>query len=386
MTFPLLNPPGTPLVTTPAPRRGPPWWIPVAAGVVLLVVVMGAAWHHLRPRVEPLSPTASEAPSPAKAESAPPAPLPALAHLAFPTPQTNLLAEGVLQPTASGRPDSGTFGSVRTAETGLASFHEGIDIAPVARDRRGKPMDAVVAAADGRVAYVNHHSGDSNYGIYVVLLHPDPVGEVYTLYAHLAEVGRDIAEGRAVTAGTVLGRMGHTPPRIIPLERAHAHFEVGLLANARFAQWMVAHKTKNPHGRFSGWNLLGCDPLGVFDDQRRLGEGFTFAAHLATLPQAFELVVPASHLPDYFQRYPSLWTGDAYAGPALVLAVSESGIPLHGRAATPEEAARCAKGRPAVLSAVPAVLGRNGKRLIVPRNGGWILGDQGQRWVDMLTY
>ena len=51
--------------------------------------------------------------------------------------------EEFIQPTASGRPESGLF--VDTRNNGYR-FHEGIDIKPVRRDRKGEALDGVFAA------------------------------------------------------------------------------------------------------------------------------------------------------------------------------------------------------------------------------------------------
>ena len=85
-----------------------------------------------------------------------------------------------------GRPwTSGMFGCVRT--DGM-QMHEGLDILSVQRDRRGEPTDPVAATADGVVAYVNAKSGLSNYGRYLILRHVIEGLEVYSLYAHLAQI------------------------------------------------------------------------------------------------------------------------------------------------------------------------------------------------------
>ena len=153
--------------------------------------------------------------------------------MVYPTDQTNLLGDVVastFQPTASGRPESGLYGSVRTANRGggvMPSFHEGIDIASLQRDRAGRPLDEVRAAADGKVAYINRVSGNSNYGKYVVLLHRDPMGEIYTLYAHLAEARRRSRPGQPCNGGRGGWKMGNTSSSPIPMERGHLHFEIG---------------------------------------------------------------------------------------------------------------------------------------------------------------
>ena len=324
-------------------------------------------------------------------EPAAPRPSP-FEHIAFPTAQDRLLdpnAEGVFQPTASGNPISALYGSVRTVERGgslTPSFHEGIDVASMQRDRRGHPLDEIYAVADGRVAYVNRRAGNSNYGIYVVLAHDEPaLGEVYTLYAHLARVESGLHAGQPVEAGQVLGIMGHTSSSPIPMQRAHLHLEIGVMLNQRFAIWHRANKLKPDHGNFHGRNLLGVDPLAVFAGSRR-EEGFTFRNHLGTIPPAFEVVVRASRRPDYFSRYPALWEGARREPEAITMAVSESGVPLRGRNATEEEASLLGRQKHAVLRVNEQVLGRNGSRLLARAGGRWKLASQGEQWLEVLAY
>ncbi|MFA5043589.1 MAG: M23 family metallopeptidase [Kiritimatiellia bacterium] len=311
-------------------------------------------------------------------------------HLVFPTDRTlNRNDLDVFQPTAAGRPESALFGSVRTAAhngRGLAaSFHEGVDIAAVRRDAAGRPQDAVYAAADGAVAYVNPIAGNSNYGKYAVLTHASPSGMVYTLYAHLAALSPGAVRGRSVKAGEVLGVVGHTANPPIPLDRAHLHFEVGLIMNARFGSWCRAQKLKNDHGNFNGWNLLGVDPLAVFERQRACPD-FDLLEHVAALPAAFEVVLSAPRKPDFFVRYPSFWEGAPYFGGGLQMAVAENGVPLKGRNATEAERRLLGARRSAVLRVDPAALGRNGRHLVVCRKGLWRLDREGEKWRDMLLY
>jgi len=294
----------------------------------------------------------------------------------------------VFQPSASGRPESALFGSVRTANYGkslAASFHEGVDIAAGQRDAAGRPQDAVYAVADGAVAYVNTKAGNSNYGKYVVLTHACPSGMVYTLYAHLAELSPGVIRGRFVNAGDVLGIIGHTANPPMPLTQAHLHFEIGLILNARFRQWYRAQKLKHGHDNFNGWNLLGVDPLVVFERQRQCPD-FDFFQHIATLPTAFEIVLAARRKPDYFDRYPCLWEGAPYQGAGLQLVVSEDGLPLKGRNATESERQLLGAHQSAVLRVDPEALGRNGCHLVICRKGLWRLGREGEKWRDMLIY
>ena len=69
--------------------------------------------------------------------------------MVYPTDQKDLLdwqKPGVYQPTSSGKIESALFGSVRTTKQGgrlLSSFHEGLDIASLKRDRRSRPLEDV---------------------------------------------------------------------------------------------------------------------------------------------------------------------------------------------------------------------------------------------------
>lgn len=202
----------------------------------------------------------------------------ALFNWDYPTPQTNLLSsdlEGVFQPTASGRLTSALYGSVRTLSgpRGLyASFHEGIDIAAVSRDRQGRPLDKIKAIAPGKIAYANKIIGNSNYGNYVVLTHEDPIGSFYTLYAHLASVAPDIAPGMVIERGTTLGIMGNTPASIIPMARAHMHFEIGVMLNSKFDTWFKARHMTPDHGCYNGLNLAGLDPLDILENAAKAAD------------------------------------------------------------------------------------------------------------------
>lgn len=332
--------------------------------------------------------------APTVAADAPPAPpVPrdsAFRQIVRPTGRQDLDPDipGVFQPTAAGGVQSALYGSVRTARVGkglMPSFHEGIDIAPLQRDAHGRPADVVRAIADGTVAYINRHAGNSNYGNYVVLTHEDPLGEVYTLYAHLAAIAPDLGVGAHVRAGTPVGLMGNTPTTIIPAGRAHLHFEVGLIANKRFGAWFRAQRMTPDHGAFNGINLQGLDPLAFFRTQAEAGE-FRFERFLRDVPKAFEILVPARSQWDYFRRYARLWSGPEYQGGAMVLSCSENGTVLAGRAATADEMAGVGGKRPAVLSVDEKVLGRNGCRLVVRDHGVWRLGQKSEQWLEILAY
>ncbi len=336
----------------------------------------------------------------------PPPPPPVWQAMVPPTPQTNLLnpdAPGVLQPTGSGRLDSAKFGSTRTGSRNgriFPSFHEGVDIAATQRDRKGAATDPVFAVAAGRVAFVNPHAGNSSYGKYVVLEHPDDSlgtitrrdgtvdpATVYTLYAHLADIRFGIRAGHSVKAGDEIGTMGATsntrPP--IPLARAHLHWEVGVMLNARFEIKAREEKLVPNFGNYNGGNLFGFDPLDFYAAHVR-NPDLTMAAYLAQLPVAYEVALRGKSYPDYFRRFPKLWHGKAHNGGPIRLTVSESGAPLSGRNATDAEIARLGNQRQVVLKAYPDVLGRNGRAYISLIGSQWKFTAKGRQWADILFY
>ena len=355
---------------------------PLLASLSLCALLLGACSRHDSEADAPAMPP------PLPAEAILPAP-PALADLRYPTAQdkiTDLSGPGVFQHTGAGRQESGHFGSVRTGASGLARFHEGIDIAPRQRDRRGRPLDTVLAVAAGSVGLVNRVAGNSDYGKYVVLVHDDPAGPVYTLYGHLADITTGLSEGKTISAGEPVGLMGNTSLSGLPMERAHLHLEIGLLANQQFLSWPGRKQKTTPGGLYNGQNLLGVDPIEVYRQRFASTEPFSLLAHLQSHPVAFELLIRARRQLVFFETHPALWTGEYYAGQAMVLSVSEGGLPLRGRNATPEEIAATGKLSHRVLTVDPARLGRNGRRHVVLSSGSWKLGQNGQTWLYILTH
>lgn len=106
------------------------------------------------------------------------------------------------------------FGMEFTTEDGsdIATFHMGTDIVGVKAD--GKP---VVAAADGKVVYVEEENPSQAYGIHIIVDHGDGVK---TLYGHLGSV--DVEKGDTVKAGQKIGEVGSTGFSTGP----HLHFEI----------------------------------------------------------------------------------------------------------------------------------------------------------------
>lgn len=224
--------------------------------------------------------------------------------------------------------EGGSYGFVRTSmrigETVLQTkFHEGIDIAPIKRDKAGNPLDLVSSIAAGKVVYVSDIAGRSNYGKYVVIEHTWENSSVYSLYAHLAEVTCKI--GDPILKGGMIGRMGYTGEGITRV-RAHVHLELALMLSNRFQDW--APKTLNYHGLFNGMNLAGAD-VAAFFLAHQANPQITFSQFLASYPVYYKVTVPNNGPIELATRYP--WMVRANAAKACAsweISFSETGMPL----------------------------------------------------------
>lgn len=224
----------------------------------------------------------------------------------------------------------GAFGYVRNAtrhnnEVILTKFHEGIDIAPVNRDRAGNPLDLVSSIADGRVVHVSPISGRSNYGKFVVVEHDWENSRIYSLYAHLAEI--TCKPGDPVRAGSALGRMGYTGAGI-NRTRAHLHLELAMLMSRRFDDWQKAFGGGiNHHGIFNGMNLTGTDVARFFLEHRTNPE-IRFSEFVASTPVYFKVTVPAQGTPDFVIRHPWILRGSPERAVSWEISFSATGQPV----------------------------------------------------------
>lgn len=238
-------------------------------------------------------------------------------ELAWPTPNTAYVEgkprDAYLQPTVSGEVESGLFGCVRS---GGSQFHEGVDLKPVSRDRKGESIDEVFATMDGVVRHVNLRAGESSYGRYLVIEHAGLKPAVYSLYAHLSEVAPEVKTGDTVTCGQVIATMGRSAGGYtIPKDRAHLHYEIGLVATRRFQSWYAWKKFGSPNeqGLYNGMNLMGVDALDFFD-QFRARRVDNFQEYFAQLPAVARVRIATGMVPDFVQRYPELLTTELPAG------------------------------------------------------------------------
>ena len=283
---------------------------------------------------------------------------------------------------------SGTFGCVRSDGW---QMHEGLDIKCLQRDRAGEPIDPVMAAADGVVAYVNDKPSLSNYGRYIVVLHRVNGMEIYSLYAHLSEVQSGLRAGRAVRAGekiAVMGRTSNTHERITK-ERAHVHFELNLFYSDHFNSFFKRHfgGERNDHGLFNGENLVGMDARLILLAEHEEGARFALLRWIQHRTELCRVLVRQTDFP-WLRRYPmlikpaALGQGEKAAG--YEMALDFNGLPFE---LIPRAAAHF-KG-PAkfqLISVNEAEYTKNPCRRLVARQGhGWELAKNGLSLLDLLT-
>ncbi|MDR1817146.1 MAG: M23 family metallopeptidase [Puniceicoccales bacterium] len=215
----------------------------------------------------------------------------------------------IAQAAASGDPATGLFG---TARNNGWKFHEGLDIKPAARDRRGEPVDRVVAAIGGKIVHVVPRP-NGPYGRHLVLRHVEAGLTYYTLYAHLRSVTPALTVGTRVAAGAELGVMGRSDDgRGFPKERAHLHFEVGLRLNPAFPSWYARNpnynKQRNRQGEWNGLNLYGFDPLPFLREGLRTNEVPSALERVRAEPIAVTVDYAGGGIPTFVRENPALLT------------------------------------------------------------------------------
>ncbi len=301
--------------------------------------------------------------------------LAAQARMFWPTPN-RAFAEGrpyeeFIQPTVSGLTESGMFGCVRNSGH---QFHEGLDLKPVERDRRGEAADPIYAILPGVVRHANARAGSSSYGRYVVIEHAGMRPAFITLYAHLLSITPEARAGGRVDAGETIAIMGRSAAGYtIPKDRAHVHVEAGVWLSERFQQWYDGRKfgSKNEHGNFNGMNIVGFDYLD-FVERLRNRQVRDAADYLARQPTAATVFVRSAFAPDFVRRYPALVET---AAPENDLAGWEIdftwfGLPKAWRAVDSAKAAEEPPGRMVVLFHDAELLDRFPCQGVIRARGG----------------
>jgi len=284
---------------------------------------------------------------------------------------------------------SGTFGCVRTDGHQL---HEGLDVKCLHRDKRGEPTDQVLAAANGKVAYLNAVAGLSNYGKYLILQHEIEGIPIFTIYAHLSQFADGLKTGDSVKQGEVIAIMGRTTNTRQPItkDRAHVHFEIDLRLNERFAAWHSAKLAgeRNDHGNWNGKNLAGLDPKLILLEQQRLGSKFSLLDFIRSRPELCKVVVRDTKFP-FLRAYPSLIRRNVKADKEGVagyeISLDFNGVPY---ALVPRAKSEIGEGPRFQLVEVnenEAVLNPC-RKLVLKRGGEWQLSNAGTQLLDLLTF
>ncbi|NNE91836.1 MAG: M23 family metallopeptidase [Verrucomicrobiales bacterium] len=209
----------------------------------------------------------------------------------------------------------------------FTKFHEGVDIRPVKRDKSDNPLDDVRSILDGTVVYVNDNSSASSYGKYIVIHHDWGEGPFFSLYAHL--MSTSAKSGQRVKVGTTIGRLGYTGAGI-NRERAHLHLELAMLMSDRFQSWYGRHFTsKNHHGIYNGFNLIGIDVARLYHAQRA-DPNITMAGFFSKKQPYYKVTVKKPAQFELLRRYP--WLGremdKAPGAPSWEITFAGTGVPL----------------------------------------------------------
>ena len=254
--------------------------------------------------------------------------------LVWPTPNPafsqGATIENFVQPTASGKVQSGLFGCVRN---GGKKFHEGLDLYGLEFDRNKEVQDSIFSVLPGRIVYINKISNHSDYGLYVVIAHLEEGVSFYTLYAHLSSVDSRLRLNARIREGARIGRMGRSAGGyIIPKQRAHLHFEIGLKLSGNFQAWYnkKSFDSQNRHGDWNGMNLLGVDPLDFYQSIRS-NRVSNFPEYLQELPILVSVQVPFSGVPSFVRENPFCIVEKRLNKNAIVgweISFSKYGIPV----------------------------------------------------------
>lgn len=311
----------------------------------------------------------------------------------LPTPNRAVLTAGreasYFAPTPGRTWRSGTFGCVRTEGFQL---HEGLDILYTKRDRRGEPLDAIYAAAPGRVVYINTSPGLSNYGRYIVVQHQIEGLPVFTTYAHLSRIATGLKTGATVRQGQTIGVMGRSTNtrQAIGKERAHLHFEIGLRLNTRYAAWHAASLkgTRNDHGNWHGRAFAGIDPWLVFKNEQKLGAKFSLLEMIRAEKELCRVLVRDTSF-SWSREYAPLVRRNAVADREGVagyeIALNAYGVPFQ---LVPRARSEIGTGPKVKLLSVNQKEQQANpcKKLVTRQGGAWQLTNAGAQLIDLLVY
>lgn len=304
---------------------------------------------------------------------------------------------GFFQPTFSGRTVSAMFGCVRNPGAGgiFTRFHEGVDIRPLERNRKGEPTDEIRSAGAGKVAYVCREAAGSNYGKYVVIEHGGLFSvPLYTLYAHLSSVRADLEIEQSIAKGERLGTLGRTSSEFdIEQDRAHLHFEVDMMGSSRFVEWSRHAGEGTPrHGLFNGANLVGIDPVRFFQFLQ-INSDLGVGDFVKRERVAFRVLVPANKKFSWIAQYPFALTKPMTGQTEFFdISMTYYGLPIRviprTAAEIPEGPARALKKGlfPLIYANAPELNAHAACRLINRKGRFYGLSARGYAWLKQILY
>ncbi|HEX2861165.1 MAG TPA: hypothetical protein VHN79_05980 [Lacunisphaera sp.] len=173
--------------------------------------------------------------------------------------------------------------------------------------------------------------------------------------------------------GQVIATMGRSAGGYaIPKERAHLHFEIGLMLTENFHSWFVWKKFGSPnrHGVWNGMNLIGVDPKDFLDQWRRRRVD-NFQQYFSGLKSAVRLRVATTHVPDFIRRYPALLRKpiDGLVG-GWEVQCDVTGLPFAWTPLSHNQVVGMRSGSVEILSVdTPALRSFRGKELVRTRGG-----------------
>ena len=274
---------------------------------------------------------------------------------------------------------SGAYGCVRNHGN---KFHEGVDLFPINRTPQGIAEDTIFSAMRGTVAYISRASNDSAYGKYIVLEHEQFTPVLYTLYAHLEEIHKNLSHRSKVKVAQPLGKMGNTASFKIPLNRSHLHFEVGIRLSNNFEKWYDRQRfrTPNKHTNFNGYNLVGLDPLKFYSSYQK-SPFPSPRSYLSKLPTITKVQINFSKTPDLLLRNPSLLLNPECKEPikSWVCSFGPFGFPLNF-----EKSSVSLKQQIRILSYDEKNDSKSCRRLIYKKNGTLFPSEQLTAYLELI--
>ena len=215
--------------------------------------------------------------------------------------------------------------------------------------------------------------------------------EVYSLYAHLQEIGAGLRVGQTVKSGEVIGLMGRTSntSETITKDRAHVHFELNLFYSDHFNTWFQRNnpKEKNDHGLWNGQNLGGLDPRLVLLAEHQEGGRFNLLTWLQRQPEFCRVLVRKTDLL-FARRYLALVAPNSLAQQKGVagyeIALDYNGVPIRLIPRAAEELHGLAGYQ--LLSVNEELYNKCNCRKLVRRTlGRFQLAPNGRKLLDLLT-